>query len=252
MSIWLNLQAVKLQYDSFRSQETRKSMLVALEEVRDREMNTTEFLLDSKEHDTALENDFAKHMLPHITQIVSKVTAPAMIAPAHHDKLVMANAIVWLIVIAIISYGSALTDSTNEFIVGVTVNLNLVVFYASPLFVIWTVIKNRNSSSIHIPTMVTNTLNGSFWAAYGIAILDPFISVPNGLGASLGGVQIALCLLFPRKKGGDSDHKIECLKGFVKDEAPASSDGEVNMNGVEPTNVELPPINKYSDPDQHE
>jgi hypothetical protein len=86
----------KLQYDSFRSQETRKFMLVALEEVWDREMNTTEFLLDSKEHDTALENGFVRHMLPHITQIVSKVTAPAMNAPAQHDKLVMANATVWL------------------------------------------------------------------------------------------------------------------------------------------------------------
>jgi solute carrier family 50 (sugar transporter) len=41
-------------------------------------------------------------------------------------------------------------------------------------------------------------LNGVFWAAYGVAVLDPFIAVPNSIGAALGGVQIVLCVLFPR------------------------------------------------------
>jgi solute carrier family 50 protein (sugar transporter) len=195
MAIWLNLQAVKLQYDSFRSQETRTSILQALEH----EMATSSelFLMDAAAPNSSL------------SRIVSKVTAPAMMAPAHHDHLVMLNAIVWLIVIAIISYGTALTQTTQEYIVGITVNLNLVVFYASPLFVIWTVLQQRNSISIHIPTMVTNTLNGSFWAAYGIAILDPFIAVPNGLGASLGGVQILLCVLFPRRP--EADESLELI-----------------------------------------
>lgn len=232
MSIWLNLQAVKLQYESFRSQETRKAILVALEEVRDREMNTTEFLLDRKENGgTVSENGFVTHMLPQITQIISNVTAPAMIAPARQDKLVMAIAILWLIVITIISYGSALTDSTNKLIVGVTVNLNLVAFYASPLFVIWTVLKNRNSSSIHRPTMVADLSNATFWALYGLGILDPIIIVPNGIGVGFGVVQIALCLVFPRTKVGDS-------------EAPASSDGELKVIEVAPTTVELAPITK--------
>jgi solute carrier family 50 protein (sugar transporter) len=48
--------------------------------------------------------------------------------------------------------------------------------------------------------MITNTLNGIFWTAYGLAILDPFIYVPNGLGAVLGAVQILLCVIFPRRK----------------------------------------------------
>ena len=46
--------------------------------------------------------------------------------------------------------------------------------------------------------MATNTANGAFWTAYGLAVLDPFIYVPNGLGAALGVVQIFLVLTFPR------------------------------------------------------
>jgi solute carrier family 50 (sugar transporter) len=197
MAVWLNLQAVKLQYDSFRSQETRKSIIQALEH----EISTSSevFLLDNSAPSSVL------------SRIVSKVTAPAMNAPALHDYIVMLNAVVWLAVVAIISYGTAFTSTTREYIVGITVNLNLVIFYASPLFVIWTVLQQRNSISIHIPTMVTNTLNGSFWAAYGIAILDPFIAVPNGLGASLGGIQILLCLLFPRR--AEADESPEFITG---------------------------------------
>jgi solute carrier family 50 (sugar transporter) len=47
--------------------------------------------------------------------------------------------------------------------------------------------------------MLTNTFNGTFWAAYGIAVLNPFIAVPNSLGALLGVIQIVLCFLFPRQ-----------------------------------------------------
>jgi solute carrier family 50 protein (sugar transporter) len=57
--------------------------------------------------------------------------------------------------------------------------------------------------------MCTNTLNGIFWAAYGLAILDPFIYVPNGLGAVLGTVQILLCVIFPRRKKVSSKEEEE-------------------------------------------
>ena len=46
--------------------------------------------------------------------------------------------------------------------------------------------------------MVTNTANCCFWSAYGVALLDPIIYVPNVLGALLGFAQVALVVLFPR------------------------------------------------------
>jgi uncharacterized protein with PQ loop repeat len=83
-------------------------------------------------------------------------------------------------------------------VVGIVVNLNLVFFYGAPLSTIWTVLAQKNTDSIHIPTMVTNTMNGTFWLAYGLAVKDYFIFVPNGLGTILGGIQILLLILFPR------------------------------------------------------
>jgi len=90
------------------------------------------------------------------------------------------------------------SQETNEWIVGITVNLNLLVFYAAPLSTIWTVLSTRSAASIHVPTMLTNTLNGCFWGAFGISVLDWFIALPNVLGAGLGMAQIVLCFLFPR------------------------------------------------------
>ena len=57
--------------------------------------------------------------------------------------------------------------------------------------------------------MLRNTANGVFWAAYGLAVLDPYVALPNGLGALLGVVQMILWVIFPRngsdKVEGESD-----------------------------------------------
>jgi solute carrier family 50 (sugar transporter) len=229
ISIWLNLQAVQLQYDTFRLQETRKSILVALEEARD---TTSEFLLKKNENIDSNNDEHTNFIFSHVRQIVTKVTAPAMIPPVYHERLVLANAVVWLIVVAIISFATTFDARTKELIVGIVVNLNLVVFYAAPLSVIYTVVSQRNSVSIHVCTMVTNTLNGTFWAVYGLAVTDPFIYVTNGFGAILGIVQIALCLMFPRKIAHDEPVVAPDSNGMVVEKSmPQSSDVQ---NGVLP------------------
>jgi hypothetical protein len=225
----LNLQAVQLQYDTFRIQETRKSILIALEEARD---TTSEFLLRKNESkDNNNTDESMNFIFSHVRQIVTKVNAPAMIPPVYHERLLLSNAIVWLIVVAIISFATAFDTRTKELIVGIVVNLNLVVFYAAPLSVIYTVVSQRNSASIHICTMITNTLNGTFWAVYGLAVVDPFIYVTNGLGAILGVVQIVLCLLFPRKIDEEPPVIPDSNGTIFKEEMPKSNDAQ---NGTLP------------------
>ena len=60
--------------------------------------------------------------------------------------------------------------------------------------------------------MMMNTANGTFWAAYGIAIGDFFIIIPNSIGAMLGCVQIVLYILFPRTpvtiSNGSTDEEV--------------------------------------------
>jgi len=190
-AVWLNLQASKLQYESFRSQELRKSI------VREIIQNRQSTALAASAPDNGEET---------IAKLVARVVPEKKVAPAPHDVLVLLNVVVWLAIVALISFTSAFSDRTNELIVGIAVNLNLVVFYGAPLSTIWTVLSTRDSASIHVPTMLTNTFNGCFWGIYGVAILDFFLAVPNLLGAGLGVVQIVLCVLFPRENAqGNSD-----------------------------------------------
>lgn len=116
---------------------------------------------------------------------------------------------IWTVLLSII----ALVDfdaRTRELIVGITVNINLFFFYGAPLSTIATVVKERNSASIHLWTMTTNTMNDAFWTANGIAVLYAFIYVPNGIGTLLlGVVQIVLIVLFPRKHHHSEELQID-------------------------------------------
>lgn len=50
--------------------------------------------------------------------------------------------------------------------------------------------------SLHLPLSILSGLNGLLWFAYGLAITDYFIAVPNGLGALLAGVQLAFIVIY--------------------------------------------------------
>jgi solute carrier family 50 (sugar transporter) len=218
MSFWLNMQAAKLQYEGFRSQEMVKSLVAALEQQPQADAHEVD-------GDRLSESDATRAI-----RIIRDVEIQAMKAPASQDVLFMCNLILWMVIISIVSFASALSDHAKELVVGVTVNLNLVIFYASPLSVIWAVLSSRSSSKIHIPTMMGGFLNGTFWAAYGVAVLDAFIAVPNALGALLGVIQIVLCVIFPRK-ANPAVGAVECV---AQDHTSLSDLPQVAGNGAQP------------------
>jgi hypothetical protein len=115
-----------------------------------------------------------------------------------HDYWAMGMIAFWMAITSILCFGESLSSETRQLIVGSIVNLNLVFFYGAPLSTIATILKTRNTASLHVWTMLTNTANGVFWMAYGFAVLDYFVYVPNGLGALLGFIQMFLFLIFPR------------------------------------------------------
>lgn len=189
LSVYFNMCAVKLQYQDHHAREMRSSFVRFLQE------SNRQTLTQEEEHS---QNAWQK--TKDLGKVVLQVTSQQTPAPAGQEKLVVGMVLVWLIVISIVSFGQSFDTNTRQLIVGFVVNANLLFFYGAPLSTIFTVLKTRNSVSIHIPTMVLNTLNGSFWTAYGFAVNDPFIFVPNGLGALLGVVQFCLCILFPRRQ----------------------------------------------------
>ena len=226
MSIWFNLGAVKLSYHKYHAQEMRESVVQLLVNEgnsgsflisrSDQEMtpndavSTTSGALEIKDEEKGDEemikvNSTFKHegqtkTPSQLAQLVLDVTSQKMPAPAPHENLIMAISFIWVVCISVICLVPGISLKARQLTVASLVNGNLVFFYGAPLSTIYTVTRLRDSSSIHVRTMITNTFNGAFWTAYGLAISDYFIAVPNSLGALFGVIQIVLCILFPRKQ----------------------------------------------------
>jgi hypothetical protein len=194
-SVWLNLQAAKLS--SYRrggdvmaehhQAQSRSPLLVPSPQPLEQRVEGDD-------------NDPAESVVTIANKKEEQSPTADDIAPlSFHDGLVLANVLLWMIVLSVLMFAQVSTTQ-QRFVVGLVTNMLLVIFYAGPLSTIRTVMcRVKHTASIHIPTMITNTLNGVFWAAYGYAVADPFISVPNSLGAGLGLVQVLLYLLYPRR-----------------------------------------------------
>jgi solute carrier family 50 protein (sugar transporter) len=244
LSVWLNLAGAKVQYQNHRANEMRKSFANYMEETQ-KEFQLSLRQLQVKRHSsTAAEEQQQAEESPEDSSPVQKavdfgktvweVTSQNMQAPAPHENITLGVVLVWVAVISFIAFANV-SQSTRELIVGLVVNLNLIFFYLAPLSTIFAVLKTKNSASIHIWTMLTNTANGIFWGVYGLAVLDPFIYAPNSIGAGLGIVQMLLCLTFPRK----SLEEVEGLTSasaeqestiLVQTEHPLASDTEPVKN----------------------
>ncbi|KAG7341724.1 sugar efflux transporter [Nitzschia inconspicua] len=235
MSLWLNLGAVKLLYQKHHSTAIRSSLVLFLQqEQQHQRVQQEDDDDDQPQQPIPASVPDTSPSFPTVTgnfiqsaatttkdwaNIVWQVTSQTTPAPTPHERLVLVIATTWMAVATLAGFAGSTNliqwndDNDNDnnnpnmettptiiiSIVGYVVNFNLVFFYGAPLSTIWTVLKQRNTASIHIPTMVTNTLNGSFWLAYGLAVSDAFIYVPNGLGGALGAIQVVLLILFPRQ-----------------------------------------------------
>eukprot|EP00586_Coscinodiscus_wailesii_P008833 CAMPEP_0172521964 /NCGR_PEP_ID=MMETSP1066-20121228/292871_1 /TAXON_ID=671091 /ORGANISM="Coscinodiscus wailesii, Strain CCMP2513" /LENGTH=302 /DNA_ID=CAMNT_0013304929 /DNA_START=135 /DNA_END=1043 /DNA_ORIENTATION=+ len=135
--------------------------------------------------------------------------------------------VLWIVVFTAVAFHPEHPQEQKVLTVGIVVNLNLVVFFGAPLSSIATVLRSRDSSSVHRETMIffgaplssiatvlrsrdsssvhretmiMSVLNCSFWFIYGLAVMDVFIYVPNGAGLILSLIQAALYLGCPRNK----------------------------------------------------
>ena len=93
----------------------------------------------------------------------------------------------------------------------------LLIYYATPLSTVFEVVRSRNSASLSLPLCAMNVANGGLWLVYGIAIRDLFIAVPNGIGALLGCLLLALICAFPRKSAKRSPSSSEGTSSSQRD-----------------------------------
>lgn len=122
-----------------------------------------------------------------------------------HERKLLSIVIIWITILSTISLMSSISKEESKFIVGVAVNINLIFFYASPLSTIMSVFKTKSSDSIHILTMIMNTLNAFFWCVYSLAIQDYYILLPNSLGFMFGLLQMGLYRCYPRSTHTNDD-----------------------------------------------
>jgi len=178
LSIWLCSGASKLQY---------MELMKARERRREEEHWDASSPIDGT-RDGILMNDAAR----------TEMEDAFVMVPQEQALLRVLSA--WAVIIVYVGWFS---KSDPSLIVGVVVNINLIVFYGAPLQTIQKVVETHNAESIHVPTMVMNWTNTSFWIGYGIARKDLVIVIPNTLGLTLGLMQGLLKLRYPSRPAGD-------------------------------------------------
>lgn len=165
VSLWLNSGAIKLQYYT---------------QLRKR--------LDSSASKPEQGNDLSGVMAEHQQSLTKQ------------ERALYSILVVWITILSYVAF-APLDQEQKVLTIGIIVNLNLIVFFGAPLSSIATVLRLRDSSSIHRGTMVMSVLNCTFWLIYGLAVWDVFIYVPNGVGLILSLAQALLYLGCPRKDG---------------------------------------------------
>ena len=118
--------------------------------------------------------------------------------------------------------GASAQEKQN--VMGAFCNVVLLVYYAAPLTTIREVLSSRDSRSLHAPMAAANTANGLAWFCYGIALSDPYLMAPNGLGAALGIAQLVLIRTYPAKRGAS----VRSRSG-----ASASAQDLLRANGID-------------------
>ena len=250
VSIWLNFGAIKLQYRTAymdmhmhycEQQQTRSRSRLLRRQQRRLVGNTSTASSDGRAlpsqpmandgHDPNNDHEYMYDVEEEIEPAVIPSTVP-------HERKVLWVLLVWLVVGSAVAHVQPLTNYQREQIIGYVVNLNLCFFYFAPLTTMVEVCRTRCSASIHRPTTLMTCLNSFFWLAYGLAVTDPFIYVPNGVGLGFGLVQALLLCLYSSKgraggrgaraggSGGQQDDARETL-------IPEGDGGDVDVHHVD-------------------
>jgi solute carrier family 50 protein (sugar transporter) len=169
LSVWLNLGAAKMQYQDHRATEMRKSFANYLGKSQKELQSSSKALEVPLGNSNVGREEQAEEQAPDGTlqkaadfgKIVWDVTTAQMQAPVPHENVVLGIVLIWAAVISLIAFADV-SLSTKELIVGAVLGLNVVFFYGAPLSTILVVMKSRNSASIHVWTMFTNTANATF------------------------------------------------------------------------------------------
>ncbi|XP_077242526.1 bidirectional sugar transporter SWEET6b-like [Tasmannia lanceolata] len=113
--------------------------------------------------------------------------------------------LVFMVIVVIVVLTTAHTHSKRTLIVGVLCVIFGACMYASPLSVMKLVIETKSVKYMPFYLSLANFLNGICWTAYALIRFDIFITIPNGLGALFGAVQLILYGCYYRSTPEDDE-----------------------------------------------
>jgi len=228
VSVWLNIGACKLQYREYYDARLRYRLGNA---------DNGRAILSSPGTGsrTSARNDAANDQDPNGRDEFSgddeyDIEVEVVPSTVGHERKVLWVILLWAIVFSIVAHVS-FTHYVREQIIGYIVNVNLCFFYGAPLSTIVEVCRTRSSDSLHVRTVAMTVLNCFFWLAYGMAVSDPFIYVPNGVGFAFGCIQTLLLVVFPSKpslsaNGGGGDVREVLIQGGDEDDSTGADGNE--------------------------
>lgn len=188
LSAWLNISAIKLQYNE-------EIILFTPLEMEGEDNNNGDGNTTRQHGDTT--QDIIVQCSKKETSAMSSFVQPKVLSSTMQERLLYSIALIWLLILSYVGLSQWLPHGQKVNIIGVSSNINLVFFFGAPLSSIAVVLRRRSSEPIHRRTLALNSLNASFWTAYGLAKHDLFISGPNIVGLSLSLFQVLLCVIFP-------------------------------------------------------
>ncbi|XP_058179414.1 bidirectional sugar transporter SWEET5 [Rhododendron vialii] len=100
--------------------------------------------------------------------------------------------LVFLAVVIFITMTFLHTTKSRSMLIGILCIVFNIIMYTSPLTVMRMVIKTKSVKFMPFYLSLANFLNGSIWLVYALLKFDPYITIPNGLGALSGAVQLIL------------------------------------------------------------
>ncbi|XP_074374931.1 bidirectional sugar transporter SWEET5-like [Apium graveolens] len=82
-----------------------------------------------------------------------------------------------------------------------------IIMYISPLSVMKRVIKTKSVKYMPLALSVASFSNGVIWTIYALLKFDPYLLIPNGLGAISGAVQLILYAWFYRTTNWEEEYE---------------------------------------------
>lgn len=128
----------------------------------------------------------------------------------------------------------AFHGNKRKLLCGFAFTVSCIMMYGSPLSVMRLVIKSKSVEYMPFFLSLSVFICSASWLIFGLLGKDPFILVPNGIGALLGAVQLILYAIYRDNRGGvkkdEMNESVEMRTGELQDKKLANPERYANDN----------------------